>query len=184
MHTNVVRMETLMHRKPNRLLAIAVFSFAVPAIAADSVSGQFVLDGKPLKPGEVAAFHTQRYGLDGYINLVILSEKPIDKAATAAAEYAYDKVINDPALHGHDFISLFVKPSGEIYVNASVGDTQYINTTGKMGGEQGDLVGTCKQNSPTHVACSVKTAQPVKTPSGQTYTLDFTFDADISIGKS
>jgi hypothetical protein len=65
-------------------------------------------------------------------------------------------------------------------VNAHVGGTQYIDSSGFIMGSKGSLVVSCKENTPARIACSVKTDGAVKTMDGPSWTLDVTFAAPVS----
>ena len=43
----------------------------------------------------------------------------------------------------------------------------------------GSLLATCRENTPTRIACSVKTAKPVKAMDGPTWSMDLSFDSDV-----
>lgn len=161
---------------------IFVATFAAPQALAGSVSGQFTLDGKAFKPTEVAAFRLRDHGsAREYNTYVVLSTKAMDKAKIVGALDPYTVALNDPAVSENDYVSLWVYKDGGVSVSANIraeiGHTQYGSFSGKMGLVPGDLTVTCKENTPTHVACTVKTLHEVK-PKGHVYTLDFTFDAE------
>ena len=70
--------------------------------------------------------------------------------------------------------------AGETRINAHVGGTQYLDTTGYMMGMKGSLEATCKEKTPARVACTVKTTAPVKPMSGPSWTLDVTFETPVA----
>lgn len=166
----------------HKLCLLALATAALPAIAAaDSVSGQFELGGKPTKPAEVAAFRMRdQFHPRTFETFVVLSSKPLEKKeAIRTALDPYSALINDPSIFKADHLSFSVHENGEVGMNASVGGVQYVDTSGKMMGMQGSLKATCKENSPAHVACTVKTDGPVKPMSGDPWSLDVTFDAIV-----
>ncbi len=160
------------------ILALALPGFGVAH--AGPVSGQFVLDGKTVPVREVAAFRMRdQFNPRTLETHVMLTAKPVNRAAIAAALDPYTAAINDPAVLDADYIAFSVRTNGETSVNAHVGGTQYIDTSGTIMGQPGSLVANCRENTPTRIACSVKTAKPVKTMDGPTWSMDLTFEADV-----
>lgn len=154
--------------------------FATPA-AADGVSGTFNLDGKDMLPTHVAAFRVRdQFNPREFETYVMLTANPVDRAAISASIDPYTTAINDPAVMHDDYLALSVKANGEVGLNAHVGGTQYIDSSGKVMMQQGSLVATCTGNTTTQVACSVKTLKPVKTMDGPSWTIDVTFDSVVS----
>jgi hypothetical protein len=72
-----------------------------------------------------------------------------------------------------------VRAGGETSVNASVGGVQYLDSSGSIMGMPGSLVATCRENTATRIACSVKTAKPVKAMNGPTWSMDLAFESDV-----
>jgi hypothetical protein len=105
----------------------------------------------------------------------MLTLKPVDAAKIAADIDPYAAAINDPAVTDTDYLSLFVMANGETQLNAHIGGTQYIESSGELMGQKGALSSTCRENTAVRVACSVKTVQPVKPMEGPAWTLDVTF---------
>lgn len=148
---------------------------------ADSVTGKFELDGTALVPTEVAAFRVRdQFAPRSTQTYVMLTRKPVDRAAISAATDPYSVAINDPAAMNEDYLSLHVDANGEASINAHVGGTQYVDSSGKIMGQTGSLIAKCSENTPTRIACSVKTEKPVKTMDGPSWTLDIGFDSAIS----
>lgn len=169
-----------MHKQKMSFLAFA--ALALPACAAaDSVSGQFELAGKPTKPAEVAAFRMRdQFHPRTFETYVVLSSKAlVNKEAIRSSLDPYAAAINDPTILHADHIAFSVRENGEVSMNANVGGVQYVDTSGKMMGMQGSLTATCKENSATRVACTVKTDGPVKPMSGDAWSLDMSFDAQV-----
>ena len=110
---------------------------------------------------------------------VMLTAKPVDRATISSALDPYAVAINDPAVRDDDYIAFSVRANGETSVNAHVGGTQYIETSGTMMGQRGSLIASCKENTPTRIACSVKTEKPVKAMDGPTWSVDLSFEADV-----
>ena len=162
-----------------RFLPVLALALPVPLSAAP-ITGKFVIDGKPLPVKEVAAFRMRdQFNPRQFETYVVLSETPLDKARIAADVDPYSIAINDPAVMNADYIAFSVRPNGEIAMNAHVGGTQYIDTSGVMMGQKGSLTATCKENSATRVACSVKSPQPVKSMDGPSWSVDLGFESDV-----
>jgi hypothetical protein len=168
-------MNTWVFRSLATALAVAC---AAPASAA-SVSGKFELNGKALAPTEVAAFRIRaQYDARKLQTYVMLTTQPVDRQAIGQSLSPYVVAINDPAAQG-DYLSLTVGADGVVGLNAHVGGTQYIDSSGAIMGDRGSLVANCTENTPARVACTVKSAKPVKTSDG-TWTLDVAFDTDVT----
>ncbi|TLY49410.1 MAG: hypothetical protein E6K53_13785 [Gammaproteobacteria bacterium] len=154
----------------------------VPASSAlaDTVSGQFVLNGKPLKPSEVAAFRIRdQFHAREFETYVMLTQKPVNRDAIAKSIDPYTAAINDKAVLDADYIALSVHGDGVIGMNAKVGGVQYVDSSGTIMMQQGSLKATCTSNSKERVSCTVKTAEPVKTTDGTIWSVDFTFDSAV-----
>ena len=54
-----------------------------------------------------------------------------------------------------------------------------MDSTGTIMGQQGSLSATCKENTATRIACTVKTTKEVKPMEGPAWTLDVSFDSDV-----
>lgn len=160
-------------------LALPAVAPANPANAAP-ITGKFVLDGKAVAVREVAAFR-KRDGFNPrqFETYVVLSATPVDKAAIGEALDPYVVAINDPAVMEADHLAFSVRSNGEVAMNAHVGEVQYIDTSGVMMGERGSLVASCKENTATRVACTVKTAKPVKSMDGPAWSVDLAFESDV-----
>lgn len=171
-----------MFRKRNLLFAVVVSAVSLNA-SAGSVSGQFTLAGKPLKPAEVAAFRIRdQFNPRAFETYVMLTTKAVNKDKIAASLDPYSVAINDPAVfgkEGSDYIALSVAGDGKTGLNAHVGGVQYMDSSGTIMGEPGSLSATCKENSATRIACTVKTTKEVKTMNGPAWTLDVTFETDV-----
>jgi hypothetical protein len=150
---------------------------------AGSISGQFVLAGKPVPVSEVAAFRIRdSFNPRTFETYVMLTAKPVDRAAIGASLDPYSLAINDPAVRDADYLAFSVRADGQVSVNAHVGGTQYIDTSGTIMGQRGSLVASCRENTPARVACSVKTKEPVKAMDGPTWSMDLSFESDV-IGR-
>ena len=146
-----------------------------------TVAGAFTLSGKALKPAHVAAFRVRNQNAPRTLETyVMLTLKPVDIAAISAEIDPYVAAINDPAVMREDYLSFWVSDSGETRVNAHVGGTQYIDSSGFIMGSKGSLVASCKENTPSRIACTVKTPEAVKSMDGPSWTLDVTFAAAVS----
>jgi hypothetical protein len=147
---------------------------------AGPISGQLVLDGKTVPVREVAAFRVRdQFNPRTVETYVMLTATPVDRAAIGASLDPYSAAINDPAVRDADYLAFSVRANGEVSVNAHVGGTQYLDTSGKIMGQPGSLIASCRENTPTRVACSIKTAQPVKSMGGPTWSMDLSFEADV-----
>lgn len=149
--------------------------------SAAPLSGKFVLGGKTLPLKEVAAFRMRdQRSPRSFETYLMVTTKPVDRAAITAAIDPYVVAINDPAVRDTDYLGFSISANGEVGLNAHVGGTQYLDTTGTIMGQKGSLVATCTENSATRVACTVKTAKPVKSMDGPTWSMDLTFSADVA----
>lgn len=163
-----------------RLWVLALVLPGLGAAHANSISGKFVLDGKTVPVHEVAAFRMRdQFNPRTVETYVMLTAKPVDRAAIGASLDPYAVAINDPAVHDDDYLAFSVRANGETSVNAHVGGTQYLDTSGTMMGQPGSLIASCKENTPTRIACNVKTAKPVKSMDGPTWSMDLSFEADV-----
>lgn len=147
---------------------------------AGPVSGQFVIGGKKVPVSEVAAFRMRdTFNPRTYETYVMLTAKPVDRAAISASLDPYALAINDPAVHDADYIGFSVQADGKVSVNAHVGGVQYIDSSGKIMGQTGSLIASCRENTPTRIACNVKTKEPVKSMDGPTWSMDLSFESDV-----
>ena len=166
-----------------RLAGLWGLALALPGLGAahaSPISGQFVLAGKPVPVKEVAAFRVRdQFNPRTFETYVMLTTKPVDRAAISASVDPYAVAINDPAVHDADYLAFSVRANGETSVNAHVGGTQYVDSSGKIMGQQGSLIAECKENTPTRVACRVRTAKPVKAMDGPTWSMDLSFEAEV-----
>jgi hypothetical protein len=169
--------------KALRFTGLWVLALALPGLHvahAGKISGQFVIGGKTVPVHEVAAFRMRdQFNPRTFQTYVMLTAKPVNRAAIGAALDPYALAINDPAVHGTDYIAFSVSADGETDVNAHVGGTQYIDSSGKIMGQTGSLIASCRENTPTRIACSVKTAKPVKSMDGPTWSMDLSFESDV-----
>ena len=86
-----------MDKQKLRFLVLAVA--AMPACAAaDSVSGQFELGGKPIKPAAIAAFRMRdQFHPRSFETYVVLSGKPLERKDEIRNSLdPYSAAINDP----------------------------------------------------------------------------------------
>jgi hypothetical protein len=166
-----------------RFVRLSVLVLALPGLGvahAGTISGQFVIDGKPVAVKEVAAFRMRdQFNPRSSETYVMLTAKPVDSAAISASLDPYSVAINDPATRDADYIAFSVKANGEIAVNAHVGGVQYLDTSGTMMGQRGSLIAKCRENTATHIACGVQTEKPVKPMDGPTWSMEYSFEADV-----
>jgi len=163
--------------------AVALALALAPCGAAHGapISGKFEIGGKTIPVKEVAAFRMRdQFHPRQFETYVMLTAKPVDKAAIGASLDPYAIAINDPAVAGEaDYLGISIGADGVTALNAHVGGTQYIDSSGTIMGQKGSLVSTCRENTPTRIACTVKTAQPVKSMNGPTWAMDMSFEADV-----
>jgi hypothetical protein len=160
-----------------------VLALAFPGLSmahAGTISGEFVLGGKAVPVHEVGAFRMRDQANPRTIETyVMLTVKPVDRAAISASLDPYALAINDPAVRDDDYLSFNVRANGEISMNAHAGGTQYIDTSGTIMGQPGSLIAKCRENTPTRIACSVKTEKPVKAMDEPTWSMDLSFESDV-----
>jgi hypothetical protein len=167
---------------PLALLTALVFTQPVAAETPKKaqLTGQFVIDGKPLPLREVFAFRTRdQFNPRTFETYVVISAQPLDHEAIKKAIDPYAVVINDPAVMNDNYLGFSVGADGKISMNARYDGTQYIDSSGKVMGMPGSLTATCRENTATRVACSVKTAAPVKSQGGPAWSIDLTFESDV-----
>jgi hypothetical protein len=166
-----------------RFARLWVLALALPGLGvahAGTISGEFVLGGKTIPVHEVAAFRMRdQFNPRTSETYVMLTAKPVDRAAIAASLDPYAVAINDPAVREDDYLAFSVRANGEIGMNAHVGGTQYLDTSGTMMGQPGSLIASCRENTPSRIACSVKTEKPVKPMDGPTWSVNLSFEADV-----
>ena len=149
-------------------------------VHADAFKGQFVIDGKKLDLQHMAAFRirNQRNARE-FETFVLLTPAALDEESIATARDPYSKAINDPAVEGVDYISLTIQADGNAAVNARIGGTQYVDTSGVMFDKAGGLKSSCRTNTATRIDCDVASLKPVKTMSGPTWELQLSFDTAV-----
>ena len=151
-----------------------------PVAGAAGVTGKFVIAGKSLPLSEVAAFRIRdQFAPRSFETYVVVSAEPVDKATIGASLDPYVMVINDPAVTDADFLGFSVAANGEVDMNARFDGTQYIDSSGKIMGQTGSLVASCRENTTTRVACTVKTETPVKSMNGPEWSIDLSFESDV-----
>jgi hypothetical protein len=166
-----------------RLTAILVAAVNLTSATAEaqSVSGAFTLGGKPFNPTHAAAFRIRDQNAPRTLETyVMLTLAPVDVKKISSDIDPYAVAINDPAVTNADYLALQISDGGETRINAHIGGTQYIDSSGYIMGEKGSLVATCEANTPTRIACSVRTSKPVKTMNGPSWTLDVTFATPVA----
>jgi hypothetical protein len=162
-------------------VAIALVALLSGPGWADSAKGTFVVSGGTssgtIAPKAAAAFAVRdRRDMRTPVAEVVLSEIAIDAAAAAEALHPHTHAINQDALKGRDYILLWIAPDGHVSMNATFGRTmtQFVDAIGNDA-----LHATLTVNSAERVAGRVFTPRPVKTISGETYTVDVSFDAAV-----
>lgn len=166
-----------------RFSRLWVFALALPGLGAShagTISGQFVLGGKTVPVHEVAGFRMRdRFNPRTVETYVMLTVKPVDRAVISASMDPYAVAINDAAVRDDDYLAFSVRADGETHLNAHVGGTQYLDSSGTMMGQPGSLIAKCRENTPARIACSVKTAKPVKPMDGPAWSMDLSFETDV-----
>lgn len=105
-------------------VAVALAGGVAPAWAGDA-SGTFVVKGGgTIAPKYAAAFET-RDSRNTRVKIVevVLSEFPISAQDAAEALSPHTQVINQDALSKHDYVLLWVRPDGNVSMNATFGAT-------------------------------------------------------------
>lgn len=149
-------------------------------VRAEGFKGQFVIDGKKLDLTHMAAFRVrnQRNARE-FETLVFWTPAALDEKSIAAAGDPYTKAINDPAVDDVDYISLAIQADGKAQVNARVGGTQYMDSSGVMFDKAGNLKSSCRTNTATRLDCDVASLKPVKTMNGPAWELELSFDVPV-----
>jgi hypothetical protein len=162
-------------------ILVAALTLTSATLQAQSVSGAFTLAGKPFKPAHAAAFRIRNQNAPRTLETyVMLTLTPVDVKKISSDIDPYAVSINDPAVMSADYLAFQISDRGETRINAHIGGTQYIDSSGDIAGAKGSLVATCAVNTTTQISCAVKTAQPVKPMSGPSWTLDVTFATPVA----
>ncbi len=156
------------------------FAHSPPMAEAGTVDGQLLFDGQPVAIDHVTAFQVRKFSDPrSRSTQVMLTPRPLDHDALRAADDPAGAAINDEALRDADHLRLILDDDGQVQVNAHVGGVQYIESSGAIMGGPGGLVATCTSNSARHVACSVKSREPVAALDGPIWSLDVRFDTAV-----
>lgn len=162
------------------VLVVALLASFAGAASAQSAKGSFVVKGGTsagaISPKAAAAFGVRdRRDLKTPVAEVVLSDSAVDAAAAAEALQPHTHAINQDALEDSDYILLWVAPDGHVSMNATFGRTmtQFVDAVGD--GLKAELTA----NTPDRVAGRVFTPTPVKTVSGESYTIDVSFDVPV-----
>src|SRR5260221_8023070 len=102
-------------RIPLPFALLATLALALPALAGGGW-GEFTAGKRPpIRPKYAAAFETrdQRDARKRAIE-VVLSEAPIDVKAAVAELDPHSNVINQPAVFGHNYVLLWVRPGNDV----------------------------------------------------------------------
>lgn len=162
-----------------KALALSLSLILIGSTEAADTTAEFTLNGKSIKPTEVAAFRIRdSFSPRERRTYVMLTSAPVDAATIAADLDPYARAINDPAAFDSDHLTFFIKANGEVTMNAKVGGTQYLDSSGKIMGQKGSLLAECSKNTATEVACTVKTGKPVKN-GDDTWTVLAEFSAPV-----
>ena len=160
--------------------ATAVVVILSGGVHADAFKGQFVIDGKKLDLTHVAAFRlrNQRNARE-FKTLVLWTPAALDEKSIAAARNPYTQAVNDPAVNGADYVSLSIQADGKTDVNARVGGTQYLDSSGELFGKAGGLKSSCRANTAKRLDCDVASLKPIKTVNGPVWELRLSFDTAV-----
>lgn len=163
-----------------RAAALVLASLVLPSTVAGApdVSGTFSIEGGgTIAPTYAAAFERrdQRNPRQKVIE-VVLSARPIDVEQASSALDPHTDVINQEALKGSDYILVWVRPNGEVSMNATFGNsmTQYIESSGER------LSTQVASNGPDRVAGRLFTPTPITTLDKTTFSIDVTFSAAVA----
>lgn len=161
--------------------AIGAILLGARMAAADTVSGQFEVKGRVIVPQHAAAYAVRDpRNPRQWATEVVLSEGAVDVDAAVAALSPHADVINQDGVRAGNYVLLWVRPDGEVSMNAtfSATMTQYVDSTrgGWMGGR---LRAELTSNTAELVAGRVRTLEPVKTMNGETYQVDVSFSTAI-----
>jgi hypothetical protein len=159
-------------------LSFAILSaFSLSALAGEA-SGEFTAGKRPpIKPLYAAAYETrdQRDARKRVIE-VVLSEEPIDVAAAAAELDPHANAINQKALMDHNYVLLWVRPGNDVSMNATYSETmtQYMEMTPDR------IKAELTVNTLDRVAGRVFSPKPLKTMSGDVFTINLTFSTAVT----
>src|SRR5258708_3536056 len=161
------KLEIVMHLRIAALIAL-LFASSLSA-AAGEASGEFTVGKRaPIRPTVASAFET-RDQRDPHKRVVevVLSEAPVDVAAAMEELDPHSQIINQPALMHHNYVLLWVRPDGDVSMNATYSETmtQFVDMTG-IGGLSAEVT----TNTPARVSGRGVTPKPMKT-SAESYTL-------------
>lgn len=163
------------------ILALALVLPGVGVAQAKPITGKFLLAGKEVPVREIAAFRIRnQFDPRSFETYVLLSAEPVDRAAIGSSLDPYTMAINDPAVMHSDFLAFNVAGDGKIDLNAHLGGTQYVDSSGKIMGQRGSLIASCRENTATRVACSVKTEKPVQSMDGPAWSVDLSFETEVT----
>jgi len=158
------------------LIALACSS----AASADTLDGQFTLDGIALKPSHAAAFRVRdQLNPRVFETYVMLTTQPVDSKNISASMDPYTTAINDDAVRDADYLAISVSADGTASMNAHAGGTQYIDSSGTIMGQRGSLLANCSVNTPQRVACTIKVAKPVQAVDAPAWSVDVQFDTAV-----
>jgi hypothetical protein len=157
-------------------LALVLF-VAMPVLAGDA-SGEFKTNKREAIHPKYAAAYESRDQRDARKRIVeiVLSEEPVDATAAVLELDPHTNVINQPAVSGHNYVLLWVRPGNDVSMNATYGEsmTQFVDMT------PGRLQAKIDVLTADHVTGRLFTTEPVKTMDGESYSLDLTFSTDVS----
>ncbi len=163
-----------MRRLRLTVLATLLTMFAVPLLAGEA-AGKFTVDKQSIAP-KVATAYEVRDQSDGRKRSVeiMLAGAALDTAQVAGALDPHVVAINSETAKGN-YILIWANADGSASMNATFAETmtQYIDDS------HGSLKVEWTENTPQRIAGRVWSVKPVKPMSGESWTVDVKFAADV-----
>jgi hypothetical protein len=149
-------------------------------LRAQSSTGQFIIDGKPLVLSHIAAFQVRdQTNARKFETYVMWTPTAVDVKAISESPDPYTMAINDPAVRNADYVSFSVQADGNISMNAHVGGTQYVDSSATIMGAAGSLKVSCRTNTKALVDCDVASPKPVQTMDGPAWQIQMSFTSPV-----
>lgn len=174
-------------RAMGRIVLVGCIALATTAARADSVSGQFELDGKLLAPNEVAAFRVRNQTSPrDFETYVLLTTKAVNRELIRVSVDPRAQAHNDEAVIRGDVIALHVQANDKITLKTRFSGKQYVDSSAALPGQPPVLVASCSVNSAVRVACRVSTDKVVSAALAQAWSVNLSFDTAVlthAVGK-
>ncbi len=157
-------------------VACILLSSLAPPLFAGEATGKFTVDKKAITPNVATAYEVRDQTNPRRRSVeIMLAAAPLDLSQIASALDPHVYAINSEAAKG-DYILLWVKADGSVSMNATFSETmsQYLDNT------HGGLKAELTENTPQRLAGRVWTAQPVKSMSGETWSVDVKFSTAVT----